>query len=65
MNVDIKILRFCLSRGKGGSNVDSIFMEMADDIVKKHFKDFKDFKATWLVKVTWENMTLFGQQDQV
>lgn len=54
-----------MSRGKGGSNVDSNFMEMADDIVKKHFKDFKDFKATWLVKVTWENMTLFGQQDQV
>lgn len=40
-------------------------MDMADDIVRKHFKDLQDFKATWLVKATWENMTLFGQDDQV
>lgn len=55
----------CLSREKKVTNVDSIFMDMADDIVRKHFKDLQDFKATWLVKVTWENMTLFGQDDQV
>lgn len=55
----------CLSRGKKGTNVDSNFMDMADDIVRKHFKDLQDFKATWFVKVTWENMTLFGQDDQV
>lgn len=55
----------CLSREKKVTNVDSIFMDMADDIIRKHFKDLQDFKATWLVKVTWENMTLFGQDDQV
>lgn len=42
-----------------------MFMEKADSIVKKHFKDFGDFQATWLVKVTWENMTLYGHKDKV
>lgn len=40
-------------------------MEKADGIVKKYFKDLKYFKATWLVKVTWENMTLYGHKEQV
>lgn len=52
-------------RGKEGEHIDSMFMEKADGIVKKHFKDMRDFKATWLVKVTWENMTLYGHKDQV
>ena len=52
-------------RGKEGENVDGMFMEKADSIVKKHFKDFGDFQATWLVKVTWENMTLYGHKDKV
>ncbi|XP_048727085.2 uncharacterized protein LOC125645542 [Ostrea edulis] len=51
-------------RGKEGDNVDSMFMEKADSIVKNHFRDLRDFKATWLVKVTWENMTLFGNKEQ-
>lgn len=51
--------------GKDGASVDSAFMEKADGIVKKYFKDLKDFKATWLVKVTWENMTLYGHKEQV
>lgn len=40
-------------------------MEKADGIVKKYFKDLKYFKATWLVKVTWENMTLYGHKERV
>lgn len=40
-------------------------MEKADGIVKKYFKDLKYFKATWLVKVTWENMTLYAHKEQV
>lgn len=40
-------------------------MEKADGIVKKYFKDLNYFKATWLVKVTWENMTLYGHKEQV
>ncbi|XP_055997519.1 uncharacterized protein LOC125645547 isoform X2 [Ostrea edulis] len=51
-------------RGIEGANVDSVFMDKADSIVKQHFKDLRDFKATWLVKVTWENMTLYGNEEQ-
>uniref|UniRef100_K1QPB6 Alpha-tectorin n=1 Tax=Magallana gigas TaxID=29159 RepID=K1QPB6_MAGGI len=51
-------------RGKDRASVDSAFMEKADGIVKKYFKDLKYFKATWLVKVTWENMTLYGHKEQ-
>ncbi|XP_061188887.1 uncharacterized protein LOC133197060 [Saccostrea echinata] len=43
---------------------DIALIEKADKIVKKYFKDFKDFEATWLVKVTWENMTLFDHKSQ-
>ena len=57
--------KFSNCRGKEGENVDGMFMEKADSIVKKNFKDFKDFQATWLVKVTWENMTLYGHKDKV
>jgi hypothetical protein len=42
-----------------------MFMEKADSIISKHFRDLRNFKATWLVKVTWENMTLFGDEKQV
>ncbi|XP_061189287.1 uncharacterized protein LOC133197327 [Saccostrea echinata] len=49
-------------RGIQGDNIDSMFMEKADGIVKKHFRDLRNFKATWLVKVTWENMTLYGYE---
>ncbi|XP_055997524.1 uncharacterized protein LOC125645548 [Ostrea edulis] len=51
-------------RGIEGDNVDSVFMEKADSIVKNNFRDLKDFKASWLVKVTWENMTLHGYKEK-
>ncbi|XP_055997522.1 uncharacterized protein LOC125648181 [Ostrea edulis] len=51
-------------RGIEGDSEDSVFMEKADSIVKKHFRDLRGFKATWLVKVTWENMTLYGNKKQ-
>lgn len=40
-------------------------MEKADSIIKTYFKDFKGFKANWLVKVTWENMTVMGIKKKV
>lgn len=40
-------------------------MEKADNIIKAYFKDFKGFKANWLVKVTWENMTVRGIKKKV
>ncbi|XP_062601606.1 uncharacterized protein LOC134263292 [Saccostrea cucullata] len=49
-------------RGIQGDNIDSMFMEKADGIVKKHFRDLRNFRASWLVKVTWENMTLYGDK---
>lgn len=39
-------------------------MEKADNIIKAYFKDFKGFKANWLVKVTWENMTVGGSKKE-
>lgn len=40
-------------------------MEKADGIIKSYFKDFKGFKANWLVKVTWGNMTVVGIEKKV
>lgn len=42
-------------------------MEMADSIIKKYFRDFEEsnFKASWLVKVTWESMTVDGIDNKV
>lgn len=45
--------------------LDSFYMDKADSIVKKYFKDFKEFSATWALKVTWENMTLFADRSEV
>lgn len=42
-----------------------MFMEKVDGIVKKYFKDMRDFKVIWFVKVIWENMILYGYKDQV
>nr|XP_022296650.1 mucin-like protein [Crassostrea virginica] len=44
--------------------LDSFYMDKADSIVKKYFKDFKEFSATWALKVTWENMTLFADRSE-
>ena len=43
---------------------DIMFLELAEVIIKRKFKDFGDFKANWLVKVTWENMTLLGMEKE-
>lgn len=40
-------------------------MDKADNIIKASFKDFKGFKANWLVKVTLENMTVRGIKKKV
>lgn len=49
--------------GKDGVSVDFVFMEKVDGIVKKYFKDLKDFKVIWFVKVIWENMILYGYKE--
>ncbi|XP_062579994.1 protein eyes shut homolog, partial [Saccostrea cucullata] len=49
--------------GKGAEN--DLFIGKANDLIRLQFKDFPEFKATWLLKVTWVNMTLFGDRSQV
>lgn len=53
-----------ISRGPKADDVDVMFMEQADNIIKKHFRDFGNFEASWLVKVTWENMTVNGMKKE-
>lgn len=52
------------SRGPKANEFDVMFMEQADNIIETHFKDFGNFKASWLVKVTWENMTVNGMKKE-
>ncbi|XP_062605769.1 uncharacterized protein LOC134267580 [Saccostrea cucullata] len=50
-------------RGKDAE--DTLFLNKANEMIRIQFPDFHDFEATWLVKVTWENMTLFGYHSQL
>ena len=43
---------------------DIMFLEQAEVIIKGRFKDFGDFRANWLVKVTWDNMTISGMEKE-
>ena len=43
---------------------DIMFLEQAEVIIKGRFKDFGGFRANWLVKVTWENMTISGMEKE-
>uniref|UniRef100_A0A8W8MTE0 Uncharacterized protein n=2 Tax=Magallana gigas TaxID=29159 RepID=A0A8W8MTE0_MAGGI len=52
------------SRQQNRADINETFMEKADNIIKAYFKDFKGFKANWLVKVTWENMTVGGSKKE-
>lgn len=54
-----------ISRQQKRADFNETFMEKADGIIKKYFKDFKEFQANWLVKVTWENMTVVGLKNKV
>lgn len=54
-----------IQRQQNRADFDEIFLEKADGIIKAYFKDFKNFKANWLVKVTWENMTVVGIEKKV
>lgn len=54
-----------ISRQQKRADFNETFMEKADGIIKKYFKDFKEFQANWLVKVTWENMTVVGIKNKV
>ncbi|XP_062609556.1 uncharacterized protein LOC134271356 [Saccostrea cucullata] len=50
-------------RGKDAE--DTLFLNKANEMIRIQFPDFHDFEASWLVKVTWENMTLYGYHSQV
>lgn len=54
-----------IQRQQNRTDFNETFMEKADNIIKTYFKDFKEFKANWLVKVTWENMTVRGNEKKV
>ena len=59
INVMILILRVPAADEK-----DIMFLEQAEVIIKRRFKDFGGFRANWLVKVTWENMTISGMEKE-
>ncbi|XP_055997755.1 uncharacterized protein LOC125645868 isoform X2 [Ostrea edulis] len=49
-------------RGQDAEN--NLFLRKANEMVRLQFRDFPQFEASWLVKVTWENMTLFGDKSR-
>lgn len=44
---------------------NDLFLRKANTIVRLQFADFPEFEASWIVKVTWENMTVFGDKSKV
>lgn len=52
-----------VNRGVDAEN--DLYLGKASKIVSLQFADFPDFKATWLVKATWVNMTLHGPTSEV
>lgn len=50
-------------RGSGAEN--DFFLQKANTIVHRQFGDFSDFKASWLVKVTWKNVKFYGDLSKV
>ena len=52
------------SRVPSPDEKDIMFLEQAEVIIKRRFKDFGGFRANWLVKVTWENMTISGMEKE-
>lgn len=59
----IESVSIILNRGVDAEN--DLFLGKASKIVNIQFADFPDFKASWLVKATWVNMTLFGATSKV
>ncbi|XP_062609553.1 uncharacterized protein LOC134271352 [Saccostrea cucullata] len=49
-------------RGKDAEN--DLFIGKASELIRLQFNDFPEFEAIWLLKVTWVNMTLFGDNSQ-
>ena len=43
---------------------DIMLLEPEEVLIKRSFKDFGDFRANWLVKVTWDNMTISGMEKE-
>lgn len=52
-----------VNRGVDAEN--DLYLGKASKIVSLQFADFPDFKASWLVKATWVNMTLPGAKLKV
>lgn len=59
----IESVSIIANRGVDAEN--DLFLGKASKIVNIQFADFPDFKASWLVKATWVNMTLFGATSKV
>uniref|UniRef100_A0A8W8NAK6 Uncharacterized protein n=1 Tax=Magallana gigas TaxID=29159 RepID=A0A8W8NAK6_MAGGI len=43
---------------------NDLYLRKANTIVRVQFADFPEFEASWIVKVTWENMTVFGDKSK-
>ncbi|XP_078333705.1 uncharacterized protein LOC111101935 [Crassostrea virginica] len=59
-----KVYYNAYSRVPAADEKDIMFLEQAEVIIKGRFKDFGDFRANWLVKVTWDNMTISGMEKE-
>lgn len=59
----IWIFLFDVNRGANAEN--DYFLGKSNAIVRHQFRDFPEFETSWLLKVTWENMTLSGDQSKV
>lgn len=59
----VKNVLIIVNRGVDAEN--DLFLDKASKIVSIQFADFPDFKATWLVKATWVNVTLLGAKSKV
>nr|XP_022300335.1 uncharacterized protein LOC111108627 [Crassostrea virginica] len=49
---------------RGANAENDFFLGKSNAIVRHQFRDFPEFETSWLLKVTWENMTLSGYQSK-
>ena len=60
-----QFLDFLFDLNRGANAENDFFLRKSNAIIRQQFRDFPEFETSWLLKVTWENMTLFGDKSKV
>lgn len=59
------LMKYIYKYYRGSGAESELFLKKANAIVHRQFGDFSEFKASWLVKVTWKNVKFYGDLSKV